>query len=147
MLFILLFAGIITIAVFGVFLFSVIRLKKTKATVYKVFSILTGAYLACVFAFFAWRVSDVALTEKAIPSGDGVVFEGRRYVLDSYDEYPYGEGLKKVALVAYSSDSKVLDFIGDIFFPTRLYIQSNDTEKNVLWERGLMLEAKYKRVD
>ncbi len=148
MLILLLFAVAFTIAVLGVFVFSVVRLKKSKAPVYKVFAILTGAYLFCVFAFFAWRIGDVALSPKAIPSGEGtLVFEGRRYVSDSYDEYPYGEDLKKVGLVAYSSDSKALDFIGDLLFPTRLYIQSNDAEKNVLWERGLMLEAKYKKAD
>ena len=148
MLILLLFAGVFTIVVLGVFVISVVRLKKAKATVYKVFAILTGTFLFCVFAFFAWRIADVALSPKATPSGEGtLVFEGRRYVSDSYTEYPYGEDLQKVGLVAYSSDSNALDFIGDIFFPTRLYIQADDTEKDVLWERGLMLETKYKKAD
>lgn len=148
LLILVLFAGMMTLAALGILVFSAVRLKATKQRIYKILSIVCGAYLFCIVALFVWRIADVAFSPRAIVSADGsLVLDGERYILDSYDEFPYGEDLKQVAIVAYSSDSKGADLFGDIFFPSRLYVQSNDVEKNVLWERGLMLELKYKKVD
>ncbi|NPV90908.1 MAG: hypothetical protein HPY50_09060 [Firmicutes bacterium] len=148
LLILFLFAGIFTIAVLGIFLFSFIQLRKSKTAAYKAIAAVTGAYIIVLTAFFAWRIADITLSPKAIPYDDGtLVFEGHRYIVDSFDEFPYGKDIKKVALVEYPTDSKVINFINNAFFPSRLYLEGNDFEKQVLWERGLMLELKYRRVD
>lgn len=141
-------AGLFTAAALGIFIFSLIRMRKEKTPTYKMLAAATGIYLAVLTAFFGWRITDVTMTPKAIPNADGtLLFEGHRYATDNFDEFPYGNGLKQVALVRYSADPKIEDYISDIFFPSRLYLEGNDAEKKVLWERGLMLEVKYKRVD
>ena len=148
LLILFLFAGIFTIAVLGIFLFSFIQLIKSKSSAYKVLAVITGTYLIILTAFFTWRIAGIALYPKAIPDGSGtLVFEGHRYVADNFDTFPYGKNIKKVATVEYSTDSKAIDFINNIFFPSRLYLESGDFEKKVLWERGLMLEVKYIKID
>lgn len=148
LLILFLFAGIFTIAVLGIFLFSFIRLKKSKTTTYKALAAVTGTYLIILTVFFLWRVTDITRYPKAIPNNDGtLIFEGNRYIADNFDEFPYGKNIKKVATVEYSTDSKAIDLINSIFFPSRLYSESDDLEKRVLWERGLMLEVKYRKID
>ena len=148
LLILFLFAGIFTIAVLGIFLFSFIRFKKSKTTTYKVLVAVTGAYLIIVTVFFSWRITDMTIYPKVIPNSDGtLIFEGNHYIADNFDEFPYGKNIKRIATVEYSTDSKAIDFANSNFFPSRLFFESGDFEKKVLCERALMLELKYKKID
>ena len=96
----------------------------------------------------AWRVGGIVLAPKAVQQGDGtLVFEGHRYAADPIDALPYGPGLEEVAIVEYPSDSTVVDVLNTALFPSRLYVERDAPDRDVLWERGLMLEVKYARVD
>ncbi|KPU45021.1 hypothetical protein OXPF_14990 [Oxobacter pfennigii] len=140
----IIFMFIFTLYAAVIFIFSLNGLRKSKETIYKVLASLTWAYLL----FAAVFLINTALTPKVIPNSDSsFTFEGHQYAVENFGEFPDRKDLKKVAFVIYPSDSKLEEFISSLLFPSRLYIVKNDTEKDVLWEVGLMLEVKYKKME
>lgn len=145
----ILYSAIIPLVALGIFIFSIVRLRKFKKTHLKVLAAVTGAYLLIVISFFAWRIGDITLSPKVVYNDDkAIIFEGHHYIGANFDadEFPYGN-MRKVALLEYPSDSRVTDFINNVFFPINLYVENDDLDKDALWEKGLMLERKYTRVD
>ncbi len=141
-------AGCFGLAVIGVFLYSMRMLKRSGGTVFKVLAAVTGGILLLVVLVVVWRAADVAFSPKAVlDENDSFVFEGHTYVLDNFDEFPYDRDLKPVALVRYPSESGLVGFLSDMLFPSRLYREQDAADMTVLWERGLMLESKYRRTD
>jgi hypothetical protein len=141
-------AVVLGLACLATCVLSLVGLRRTGNRTLKVVAAVTGGCMALAVALLAWRVGGIALAPKAVQQGDGtLVFEGHRYAVDRFDAFPYGQGLEQVAIVEYPSDSTVEDVLNAVLFPSRLYVERDASDRDELWERGLMLELKYTRVD
>jgi len=141
-------AVVLGLACLATCVLSLVGLRRTGNRTLKVVAAVTGGCMALAVALLAWRVGGIALAPKAVQQGDGtLVFEGHRYAADPFDAFPYGPGLEEVAIVEYPSDSAVVDVLNAVLFPSRLYVERDASDRDELWERGLMLELKYTRVD
>ena len=138
---------IICVLIFGLLLFLLVQFNRTKQKSRFIVTIPITIAFFLIGGFLSWSFTEIALYPKITINGQPFVFEGHRYTPDNHydsNKIPYAR-LKMVAFEKIRGMSDGENLFHFIFFPYKIYVEKNDPMHRVIWERGLMFDAKYDR--